>query len=132
MLDAVLPTIHDEFPSGVSLFCHRDYLDFLGSSFPESSEPIEEDWLEKPVCPCKILLRTGSDEEGYSYVAEISETKTIVFDLPPDAFYFADKVYERPHHQYWSFRHEMMIPDDMFPEAWRNRETDADQEEEEL
>ncbi|KAL3904333.1 MAG: hypothetical protein SGILL_010111 [Bacillariaceae sp.] len=132
MVDLVLPTINEEGFNGVNLFCHRDHLRLAGMSDFVSSETSETDWLEKPVHPCRILLRTRNGKDGHSYTAEITDTKVIVFDLPRDAFYFADKIYERPHHRYFSFRHEMRIPEDMFPKIWRNQKTEAKPGEQEL
>eukprot|EP00536_Pseudo-nitzschia_multiseries_P004418 jgi/Psemu1/318414/estExt_fgenesh1_pm.C_730015 len=45
----------------------------------------------------------------------------VLFDVPGDAFYFEDQKNGRHHHQQWSFRHEMRIPDEIFPDVWRNR-----------
>ncbi|VEU42814.1 unnamed protein product [Pseudo-nitzschia multistriata] len=45
----------------------------------------------------------------------------VLFGVPRDAFYFEDQKYRRHHHQTWSFRHEMMVPGDVFPEAWKNK-----------
>lgn len=45
----------------------------------------------------------------------------IMFNLPRDAFHFVDEAYTRDNQREQAFRHEMMIPDDMFPEAWKNR-----------
>jgi len=44
----------------------------------------------------------------------------ILFALPRDAFVFDDVPYTRDHQMTWSFRHDMKIPDDMMPEAWKN------------
>ena len=44
----------------------------------------------------------------------------ILFDIPRDAFHFTDSPYSRAHHQESAFRHDMRIPDDMFPPKWRN------------
>ncbi len=45
--------------------------------------------------------------------------KYVLFDVPRDTFYFHDNYYHRDHHQEWSFRHDMRIPDDILPDAWR-------------
>ena len=45
----------------------------------------------------------------------------LLFDVPRDAFYFKDQENHRHHHQVWSFRHDMRIPDEIFPDSWRNR-----------
>ena len=48
------------------------------------------------------------------------EKSPIYWDVPKSAFYFEDLPRTRDHIQPWSFRHEMMIPDDVFPERWKN------------
>jgi len=48
----------------------------------------------------------------------------LLFDAPRDAFYFEDQKKHRHHHQTWSFRHDIRIPDDIFPDAWRNNKKD--------
>jgi SET domain len=52
--------------------------------------------------------------------------RLILFDVPRDAFFFRDVPYGRDHHQFWSFRHDMRIPDDMFPEIWKNAREDGE------
>jgi hypothetical protein len=45
----------------------------------------------------------------------------MLWELPSDAFFFSDLPYEREHHfNFDAFRHAMMIPDDVFPDAWKN------------
>ena len=45
----------------------------------------------------------------------------VLFGVPRDAFYFKDQKKCRHHHQIRSFRHEMRVPDDIFPAIWRNK-----------
>ncbi|KAG7366711.1 SET methyltransferase domain containing protein [Nitzschia inconspicua] len=147
-IDMVLPTKDElHFESvGVRLFCHEDHLRWAGVLHiieKNMKEAKEEDWHENPVFPCRIIHRTKSQSSGQSYVVEIFERAkrksydwdgrskwfpmnqevflVVAFDLPREVFYFADEVYQRPHHRPWSFRHDMRIPDDIFPEAWKNR-----------
>jgi hypothetical protein len=44
----------------------------------------------------------------------------LVWGLPKDAFYFRDLPFTRDHHQVWAFRHAMQIPDEIFPDVWKN------------
>jgi hypothetical protein len=44
----------------------------------------------------------------------------VLFAVPRDAL-FSDMPYTRDHSLVSSFRHEMMVPGDMFPKAWMNR-----------
>lgn len=74
-------------------------------------------------------------------ILEEDETQDLIFNVPAEAFFFADLPYQRHHFSFEAFRHAMMIPDDMFPEKWKNREKvesdrenakDDDDEEEEV
>jgi hypothetical protein len=150
MYDLRIPTIYEEDMehTGISLFCHEDYLRLAGvlDVVKNENDATEVDWLDKNVYPCRILDRiTTNSSAAHCFIAEVFERreisvpqsndgtsnhfmtidspKAILFGLPRDAFYFADKVYERPHHQHWSFRHDMRIPDEIFPDPWRNRKT---------
>lgn len=104
------------------------------------------DFDEREVFPCRIRSRKGRDDDMDNdndnhddmYVAEILAdipsndggngeisnhllVKAVAFGLTRDAFYFADIPYHRDHHQFWAFRHDIRIPDDIFPEAWKDR-----------
>jgi hypothetical protein len=97
------------------------------------------DWDENQIFPCRIRQRYTTYDGNTLYFAEVferSEMKLqqheevsitqdlvwgILFDVPRDAFYFEDQKYHRHHHQIWSFRHDMRVPDDIFPEVWKNR-----------
>jgi hypothetical protein len=110
------------------------------------SVSLKLDWGDNKVYPCRIRnrYRVGAsrdlgdtdDSHEYRYFAEVFErlddevdqtlrySKDVVwaalFDVPRDAFYFEDQKNHRHHHQMWSFRHDMRIPDDIFPDVWRN------------
>jgi hypothetical protein len=43
-------------------------------------------------------------------------------DVPRSRIHFYHKPYKADNFLKGSFRHEMMIPDEMFPDAWRNLE----------
>ena len=78
------------------------------------------------------IINTRKDKPQH-YIAEIFgkredkelsmtflELRSVFFAAPVDAFYFQDKPYTRDHVQTWAFRHDMNIPDDIMPDAWRN------------
>ena len=105
-----------------------------------------EDWYGHNIFPCRIRKRrttttttpitTRADNSTTTtttttlYLAELversPESKEVVvwgalFDVPRAAFYFKDQSYSRHHHQSWSFRHDMRIPDNLFPDVWKNK-----------
>jgi hypothetical protein len=46
--------------------------------------------------------------------------REIMLDVPREAFRYVDLPYSRDHHNFDSFRHPMMISDELFPETWKN------------
>jgi hypothetical protein len=110
----------------VRLFCRREFAEWSGLG-----DIIRH--LRGPNLPCRVLERRDGDGET-SYVAEVikfridehvcdSTMAGILWNVTRDAFYFVDLPYGRDHHQPWTFRHEMHIPDDIFPEIWKTTTT---------
>jgi hypothetical protein len=69
----------------------------------------------------------GNDEtETYVYKVELDlkvdskPTKLVVEGVPPNGIFLVDRAYSQDWHIPNAFRHEIMIPDDVMPEAWRN------------
>ncbi|KAL7555942.1 hypothetical protein ACA910_005482 [Epithemia clementina (nom. ined.)] len=58
------------------------------------------------------------EEEGSQAVCGEFEVG-LLFGVPGDIFYFTDRPYTRDSAQPWSFRHEMGIPNELLPPAWR-------------
>jgi hypothetical protein len=80
-------------------------------------------------CECRVLKKLGNDRYLVQLLAvTVYDVKRyteilpgqILWNVPSDAFIFADLAYTRDHYDLQSFRHAMMIPDDMFPEVWKN------------
>ena len=80
---------------------------------------------------CTILKQRGQEDR---FVAQLKSIRSfdddgftrvtrghILWDVPSDAFYFYDLPYTRDHYTPNAFRHAMMIPDDMFPNVWKNK-----------
>jgi hypothetical protein len=129
MVDLRIRTIEEESyeDDGVHMYCRETYMFLAGL---EAREPSVYDENEEGIFPCRVRWRMHDD----SYFAEVFEreytenasgdipndiVEQVLFDVPRDAFVFKDSQYQRDHHQVWSFRHDMRIPDSMFPEAWK-------------
>jgi hypothetical protein len=70
----------------------------------------------------ELLLEPPSgvgDEEGVNSGDHTSGEN--VLTVSSDSFYFVDIPYTRDHHMLNSFRHAMMLPNDMFPDIWKNK-----------
>ena len=59
-------------------------------------------------------LLFGEDDDGYEFVDGKLDK------VPRDAFVFVDSPYKSDMHLPNAFRHEIMIPDEIFPEKWKN------------
>jgi hypothetical protein len=106
----------------VYLFCRREFAVWNGM----------RDIVRGMVrIPCRVVERREGNGNGETtYLAEVlkyrknitvceSPVAGILWNVTRDAFYFQDMPYGRDHHQPWAFRHEMHIPDDIFPEIWK-------------
>lgn len=76
---------------------------------------------------CNVLDRYSEDsgsEHGdflYTVAMEIGDDEWItVKDVPQDSIYLYDRAFSASWHLPNAFRHEIMIPDDIMPEAWMN------------
>jgi hypothetical protein len=137
MDDLIIPTQFelDKQLDGVLAFCRTYY-------FPEKFDispfkfgtPEDEDDAAEHHYTCRVLTRNDTDN---SYTVEITEAEKwlgrndmyetfyetpvmILFNIPRDGIFFRDKNYARDHHQWWSFRHDMRLPDELLPDIWRN------------
>jgi hypothetical protein len=111
----------------VYLLCRRKFAEWNG---------LQDSILKMKELPCRVLERREGEGDGETtYVAEVvyfpGDTDVcesavgvgILWNVTRDAFYFEDMPYGRDHHQPWTFRHEMHIPDEMFPEIWKTTTT---------
>jgi hypothetical protein len=119
MTDVEIHT-NDERPpekDGVKLWCRGWYKKLSG---------VKNNGLDSQ---CRVLKRTGDGKYLVQLIQEdedeTSQQTTVIdgpilWNVPSDVFYFADMPYQRDHHQFSSFRKAMMIPDEIFPDAWKN------------
>ena len=139
-IDLQIKTIHEkdyESIDGIYTFCRKHMVDLaLGQKHAlrdNKKMTIEVEDLEEEGCyPCRVVHRNHND----SYIAElfsrvhqehpsglwevnIDTVESVLLDVPRDTFYFHDAFYSRDHHQEWSFRHDMRLPDHLLPDAWR-------------
>lgn len=143
IVDLKIPTIFEQMENqfeGVLTFCHFYYFpkdhDFPAYKFATDEDKDESvEWHYT----CRVLLR--HDDNKYTVEVfhrerwlnnndiyeRIHDTPLcILFDVPRDAMFFRDKVYARDHHQPWSFRHDMRLPDEIFPDIWKNQRSKED------
>lgn len=121
-IDADVPT-EDEGGLGehTQCYCHNHWR--LVNGLPESDDDYHR---------CRAVKRFKSPQGDTRYMVELYyiadddwqssyAVTEVLFDVQRSVFHFEDTSYSRDHQQTFTFRHEMMIPDDMFPTAWMNK-----------
>ena len=128
------------YSDNVVFFCHYEYYE----GWEEGTWSWEDGWEHFPLYPCKITKRKSTiTDDGtiqYTYdpiMATSSEMMTanliapagevipdgeehVMTDIPRSAIEARDKMYTKDEYMANSFRHEMMMPDDIWPDAWKN------------
>jgi len=74
--------------------------------------------------PCNILSREIETESTYSYSADVffPNNHLRVGKIPRGFIHFVDKPYTGDEHIESSFRHEILMPDDIYPQFWMDLE----------
>jgi len=121
-IDADVPT-EDEGGLGehIQSYCHDHWR--LVNGLPESDDDYHR---------CRAIRRYKNEQGETRYVVELyyvsdrnEQTSLVVteilFDVQRSIFHFEDTPYTRDHQRSFGFRHEAMIPDDIFPKIWMNR-----------
>jgi hypothetical protein len=128
-VDLEIPTIHKtQFSDNVIPYVYHEYRKMSGV------KSFKYRYLVQEFYHCRVLDRYPVDGETV-YMVELFSIRdkkdmgmtqvdfhnVVLFAVPRDAILFTDMPYTRDHSSVSSFRHEMMVPGDMFPEAWKNR-----------
>jgi hypothetical protein len=98
---------------------------------------------EQEAHPCRIMSKKyDPDTDEVLYTVELRERDQgsikkiagdsicqeifdeVMFDLPRDAFIFGSELEWEPQYRYynemWTFRHDIRIPDELMPTAWKD------------
>lgn len=79
--------------------------------------------------PCRVVARSDDNEYMVQILnfdhqhkdQQIPDTYMLIVNgMPRDALAFSDFAYSTDMHLQEAFRHEMMLPDGLFPNSWRN------------
>ena len=122
-------TLGGPFENIEEVLCHHFYLVHFG--FEASLDEFDAEDLY----PCRPLSSyLSSDGMTVLYNVEVDyrhfdfansrckdETQGIFLAVSAQVFDLREKPYSRDQAQPWSFRHDMRIPDDIFPSAWRTK-----------
>lgn len=83
---------------------------------------------EAPWWPCSVLRYRTGETGDFLYTVHLYQKNTdgslynnfVVTDIPRVGFHWVDRPYTSDAYLPNAFRHDIRIPDAMFPEAWRN------------
>jgi hypothetical protein len=129
IIRTVFEQIEEPYPDSVELKCesafkyttkwrkHKKEKDGTFSDFVRK--------VDEGRAACDVLRWKKGEDGTVSYTAVLlnedeEEEAGMLKDVPRDAFLFVDKPYKSDMHLVNAFRHEIMIPDEMFPEKWKN------------
>mmetsp|Transcript_22068 Transcript_22068/g.53421 ORF Transcript_22068/g.53421 Transcript_22068/m.53421 type:complete len:473 (-) Transcript_22068:444-1862(-) len=138
-LRTVTEQISEPYPDNIVFYCYYDY----EPGMPEGSWVWQDEWVDLQICSCEVVSceKVGQDADEkpvYSYtMAMLTEGEiedgTIQFEdsipsgenhiltnVPRWAIEVRDKLYSKDEFLQNSFRHEMMMLDDIFPDTWKN------------
>jgi hypothetical protein len=134
--NAPLRTVFEEaetktYPDNVELRCDTAFrlhpedwkLAYELGELQEFLSQNEEDWWR-----CDLLRYRVSHNGEFLYTVHLYEADDkantvndfLVEDIPRQAFHFVDLPYTADAHQPNAFRHDIRIPDEIFPQPWRN------------
>lgn len=128
------------YTSNVETSCFYDYQNSSSSTVPSGGvNMIPWNWTRhvfdwKNLRPCSVLQR---DDASMLYAVKIRNRPGIsnpvpkmhiVKGVPRPAIRFTDKIYTTDQHLPDAFRKFISIPDDIFPEQWRDAANDEDGE----
>lgn len=103
------------------LYCREIYRQYAGWNEESPYDFQNCRALERFVGPdgeFRYIVQTYAEVEGKTQCFE--KDRFIIFDMPRDGFNFRDALYALDHSQRWAFRHDIRIPDELMPEAWKN------------
>lgn len=111
-------------PFNLMLRCHP-------TVYSEEFQDTDKLWPSwKKGHPCQVYARTETEEGEFTYTVhlyheEYDEAVTR-HEVKRDLIAMIDGPYTTDWHRRDAFRHYIGIPDEMFPDAWRNRESDSE------
>jgi len=119
--------LYDPYPPTVMTKFHKYFKDPDTTRKWLGLHPFQQDdivsWRANGSVKCNILRRQDSGSRMLYTIAipvDDSSDWTIVEGIPMEAMFFEDQPYSTDMFLQNAFRHDIRIPDDMFPESWKN------------
>ena len=122
-LKTVFEQFEDPYPDNIHLQCLEQFFHSGWQQAWESSDDMDLH-LTTGRRDVDILRYRETDDGEFLYTVVDYDAHELFEDLPRIAFYFVDAPHTTDMHLENAFRHEIRIPDEMFPEAWKNAKAD--------
>ena len=130
MTDKPLRTMQEQmknpYPKNVALYFDMSFLNkaqWEQSYGWDDLEQFKQDTLFTELIRCKLLASKQLGNGKYSYTVLYREGSPPAAGMPREAFLFRDNPYSTDIFLPNSFRHDIRIPDELFPDSWKNRPT---------
>ena len=134
-IDLQIKTVFEadyELIDGILTYCRKHMVELVRGIDEEGDEDEDEDDTDLYFCRvvhrnhndsyvAEVLSRFNTEHPSRMWEVDVDVVEYVLFDAPRDTFYFRDVPYQRDHHQEWAFRHDMRIPDELLPPAWRRQ-----------
>jgi hypothetical protein len=137
-IKTVFELLSSPYPQGVSLYFSKAFAGPVDDWWTHWDEgTLEESYLVNQGRNFEFVevdvLDRERDDDGYTwykvYLIDKEHRGKIVKGVPPEAFKFFDQTYATDMFQPNAFRHDIRIPDHLFPELWKNNMSEAKLEE---
>ena len=123
--------MRNPYPPNLMLKCHNYFLDEDDSkawikNYPNPVTKPFSTWMESKSVQCDILKRKQTKNRTlYEIMVPNVDSKDdgkwkVFDDIPQEAIFFQDRPYSTDMFLENAFRHDLRIPDSMFPEKWMN------------
>jgi len=124
-LSVPMPTVDEVFPTNLATACYTaiDLEETDDGNTHTWAEPSKPNWIttRRPM-HCDVTSRKG---EKYTANVHIGNQKTVTIeDMPRSAITFADMDYSKDQYLRGTFRHEIRVPDGIFPKEWMDLDID--------
>ena len=120
----------DPYPANLMIKFQEHFEDdeFRSGWLQNNTSPVRDKfhftWMLDYSIECEILNRLLVDRRTlYTIVIMEDEVFSLLENVPQEAIFFADRPYSSDVFLPNAFRYEMRIPDELFPEQWKNLKT---------
>jgi hypothetical protein len=140
MLRTEVEQMNDPYPSNLQLECYyvphlyhevvdkedtdRVFVEWDYNN-PQSRMPIQQMYHPNQLRPCQILHRLEikvqqQHRTEYVYHVQLIDIPYIVHNVPRQMITFRDVPYTQDQQLDYTFRHEIQLPEDVFPQHWKD------------